>query len=310
MTLLLAATLLAALLHQPATLRLPSTHRVRPTAIMLAENETKTPLPDAIRSGVVQTLRFQLPILFVTDFMIAPLAGAIGRQNCLRALALLDLASMPLGPISVVLPAAVAFVSCAVALVLLLPFQLAGLVGSPAAIFKRLAGSPRAALVSVLWIGPLSEEILDRALLQRSLQRRVVDRFGRDRPRRRKQLWAGVRLACALHFGCSHAHGYTALVRNQVPQIPAPRNVLSQCGMATLASWFIYCPAYRQHGFAAALAAHCTWNAFSQFYARLQLLVMLVSPPLLLGLLSSERAARLEGEGDADTVVRWAGRQR
>lgn len=271
--------------------------------------QAKAPLTVNIRSGIAQTLRFQLPILFVTDFMIAPVVGAIGRQNCMRVLALLDLSCTPLAPIDILLPEVMAFLSCAVVLVLILPFHLTGLVGSLTDVFERLARSPQTALVSVLWIGPLSEELLDRALLQRSLQRGVVDRFGRDRPRRRKWLWAGVRLACSLHFGSSHAHGYIALVRNNVPRLPAPRNVLSQCGMAALASWFIYCPVYRQHGFAAALVAHCTWNVFSQFYTRLQLFVMLLSPPLLLGLLSSERAARLEGDADADTVVRWAGQR-
>ena len=170
--------------------------------------------------------------------------------------------------------------------------------------------------MAVHWIGPLSEELVDRVLLQGVIfQRCVIDRFGRDDPRLRRRLWACARTACALHFGCGHAMSYNALVRNNVPRIPAPSYVLSQCGLTTLAAYYVFCPAYRQYGLAGSLAAHVLWNALAALYASsaFRLLTLLLSPLMLVVMLSEARSERLSVDGrsdaDASTIVRWAGQR-
>jgi len=277
----------------------------------------RPPLHKAISSGFLLTARFHLPILFITDYVISPIVEALPSASVLRVLELFAMACEPLAPVSIIVPTAAGFLCLAVLFMALLPMRL--LLGMDVARssvptidvtterFQNLLQG-----MSVHWVGPLSEELVDRALLQGVIfQRGIIDRFGSNDPVLRRRLWAFARVACALHFGCGHAVAYTALVRNNVPRIPAPTNVLSQCGLTTLAAYFVYCPAYAQFGLAGSLAAHVLWNGLAALYATpaFRLLTLLLSPLLLLVLLSSARSERLELTSDASTIGRWAGQR-
>jgi hypothetical protein len=259
------------------------------------------------------TARYHLPILFLADYVISPVVDALPKAFVLRLLELFAVACEPLVPVSLVVPTVAGFVSLAALFLLLLPVRLFGarfgapLLDATSERFQDLLQS-----MTVHWVGPLSEELVDRALLQGVIfQRAIINRFGRDDDKLRARLWALSRVACALHFGCGHAVAYTALVRNGVPRIPSPTNVLSQCGLTTLAAYFVYCPAYAHAGLAASLAAHVLWNALAALYAwsAFRMLTLLLSPLLLLVLLSSARSERLELTSDASTIGRWAGQR-
>eukprot|EP00322_Chrysochromulina_rotalis_P028404 CAMPEP_0115854310 /NCGR_PEP_ID=MMETSP0287-20121206/13961_1 /TAXON_ID=412157 /ORGANISM="Chrysochromulina rotalis, Strain UIO044" /LENGTH=323 /DNA_ID=CAMNT_0003308429 /DNA_START=37 /DNA_END=1011 /DNA_ORIENTATION=+ len=277
----------------------------------------RPPLHKAVGAGCLLTARYHLPILFMTDHIISPFVDALPPAFVLRTLELSALACEPLAPLSLIVPPVAGFVSLAALFAMLLPMRL--LIGMsvarsswPTIDMANTRFQDFLQAMSVHWVGPLAEELVDRALLQGIVfQRGIVDRFGRSDAELRRRLWAFARVACALHFGCGHAVAYTALLRNNVPRIPSPTNVLSQCGLATLASFFVYSPSYRQYGLAGSLAAHILWNALAALYVLpvFRLLTLLLSPLVLLIFLSDARSERLETTSDASMIVRWAGQR-
>ena len=291
--------------------------RTKTSQVTMVEREREArPIVHSFRSGIGRTLRYQLPLLFVADYAIAPAALALPTEHALQLLEIFAAACEPLAPIGLVIPIIVGFFHLAaffgmLQIVRLLPIARSVLpptIDTSSENFQALLHR-----LSIHWVGPISEEIVDRTFLQGVIfQRCIVERFGRDDPRLRTQLWRISRVLCSLHFGCSHAATYTSLVRNAVPNIPAASNVLSQCGLTTIAAYFVYVPAYRQDGFASSLAAHVLWNAIANLYARplVRLGTLLLAPPMLLTFLTEARLDRLESRSsDADTVLRWAGQR-
>ena len=152
--------------------------------------------------------------------------------------------------------------------------------------------------VTFVVVGPLAEEVVFRHILQRGFQRLInrailgrcseasSDEQADKAASRRGAATTTTHFLVSLAFALIHVLGPIGdvMVGGQSRSPPA---ILRQFVYTGLASFFLYCPLFTQHGLPASVAAHTFWNALGP------LAVMLAAACQALALACGQRLSKL-----------------